>query len=909
MSDYNWQTVETIIDEVLALPVEKREEYIRERCKGNDELKNEVNLLLASINESEGWLENPEKYKEGLFEEASDDLASLPTDHITTGSKIGSYIIKEKIGEGGMGSVYRAEREGKDFTHEVAVKIIQKHRATKENIQRFRREQQILANLKHTGVARLYDGGLTEEGFPFIIMEYVDGSPITAYCREQNCSVKEKIELFKKVLSAVQYAHENLTIHRDLKPDNILVDRHGNVKILDFGISKLLEDDDIDLTRTNAQVLTLRYASPEQIKNGVITTASDIYSLGIILYKLLTGKEPFKLDKLTRYQVEKVIVEKEPPTPSSIVEGGLKTKLKGDIDAILMKAIRKEPESRYRTANDFINDLNHYFEGLPVTAREDSFRYRANKFMRRHKQGVAVFSGIVLLISALVGFYTWRITQERNQAQLEAEKARQVTEYIKEIFRVNDPTEAQIEARDLNAIQLLNNGLERVNRLQSQPAIQSELMIVISDVFYGIGEYQTADSLLQASLIIQKQLYGESSPQTAKTYHNLGIVKRKLGHLDQAIEHGEIALNLFKKASGTDNTLLANVTAELGSNYEEKGNADKALTLFNESLSYYYKNNRTISRLDNQNIASTSRSLGRLLAKQGENQRAEELLQNTYRINKDFFGDEDLKVAYSANDLGTFYMNINEYEESYPLFEESIRIKKKFLEENHPSFASTYNNMAVLQEKMGNFSVAESLYNKTLSLVKVVFGQRHPATVATLSNMGSLERRRGNFARSESLYTEVLKLDQQIFGDQHRYIGTDLYNIAIIKHLTGNLYTADSLFNESASILKATLPPSHPDLIKTLIDHGKLALDLEDSQKATQLLTECLERLEGSDNARHSEYIEAYTYLALSTMKNKDFTSAERYFLEAQSRIDSVDFTDEKLIAIIQENLETIQGL
>ncbi len=907
MSDYNWQTVETIIDEVLALPVEKRENYIRERCKGNDELKNEVNLLLASITESEGWLENPEEYKAGLFEEASDDLASLPTDHITTGSTIGSYIIKEKIGEGGMGSVFRAERAGKDFTHEVAVKIIQKHRATKENIQRFRKEQQILANLKHPGIARLYDGGVTEEGFPFIIMEYVDGSPITTYCSEQNCSVAERIELFKKVLSAVQYAHENLTIHRDLKPDNILVDRQGNVKILDFGISKLLEDDDIDLTRTNAQVLTLRYASPEQIKNGVITTASDIYSLGIILYKLLTGKEPFDLDDLTRYQVEKVIVENEPSTPSSIVEGSLKAKLKGDIDAILMKAIRKEPESRYRTANDFINDLNRYFEGLPVTAREDSFRYRANKFMRRHKQGVAVFSAIVLLISALVGFYTWRITQERNQAQLEAEKSRQITEYIKEIFRVNDPTEAQIEARDLNAIQLLNNGLERVNNLESQPAIQSELMIVISDVFYGIGEYQTADSLLQASLSIQKQLYGESSPETARTYHNLGIVKRKQGQLDEAIEHGEIALDFFTKAPDTDYTLLADVTAELANNYEQKGNADKALALFNQSLSYY--NNKTISRLDSQNVASTSRSLGRLLAKQGDYQKAEELLQNTYQINKEFYGNTNLKVAYSANDLGTFYVNINKYEEAYSLFEESIRIKKKFLEENHPSFASTYNNMAVLQERMGNFVAAESLYNQTLSLVKVAFGQRHPATVATLSNMGSLERRRGNFARSESLYTEVLKLDQQIFGEQHRYVGTDLYNIANIKHLTGNLHTADSLFNESALILKATLPPSHPDLIKTMIDHGKLALDLEDSQKASQLLKECLKRLDGSDNTRHSEYIQAYTYLALSTMKDKDFSTAERYFLEAQSRIDSVDFNDDKLTAIIQENLKTIQGL
>jgi tetratricopeptide (TPR) repeat protein len=299
--------------------------------------------------------------------------------------------------------------------------------------------------------------------------------------------------------------------------------------------------------------------------------------------------------------------------------------------------------------------------------------------------------------------------------------------------------------------------------------------------------------------------------------------------------------------------------------------------------------------------------LGRLIAKQGENRKAEELLQDTYQINKAYYGEDDLNVAYSASDLGTFYMSINEYEKSYPLFEESIYIKKKFLDSNHPSFASTYNNMAVLQERMGKFASAESLYQQTLSLVKVAFGQQHPATVATLSNMGSLERRRGNFARSESLYTEVLKLDRQIFGDEHRYIGSDLYSIATIKHLTGELDTADSLFNRSASILKATLPPSHPDLIKTLVDHGKLALDLEEFKKARQLLSESIELLAGSENARHREYIEAYTYLGLSTIKDEDPVTAERYFLEAKARIDSVEFTDNELTAIIRENLKKIQ--
>lgn len=364
MGDLNWEKVETIIDEILQLPEDQQETYIEKRCSDDEQTMTEVIDLLHAIRESEGWLEDSYQFRDSLLNELANDFELKTSQQSFIGSKIGSYTIRKKIGEGGMGAVFLGERSDGDFEHQVAIKIVRQGFTIGENIQRFRREQKILAGMNHPGIARLFDGGVTDDGSPYIIMEYVDGMPITEYCKQQNCTIDDKLSLFIQVLKAVRHAHENLVIHRDLKPGNILVTESGDVKVLDFGISKLLEEDDSPtITQTGARLLTLKYAAPEQIKQTNITTATDLYALGVMFYELVADDLPFDLNDKSRYESEQIILNESPPKPSGKVSSDqLKKNLSGDLDAICLKSLRKEPEKRYRVANEFLGDLKKLSE-------------------------------------------------------------------------------------------------------------------------------------------------------------------------------------------------------------------------------------------------------------------------------------------------------------------------------------------------------------------------------------------------------------------------------------------------------------------------------------------------------------------------------------------------------------------
>ncbi|MEQ8523328.1 serine/threonine-protein kinase [Gracilimonas sp.] len=862
MDNYNWQTVETIIDEVLELPIDKREAYLLKRCKGNEDLHNEVKLLLASITESEGWLEHPEKYKEGLFDQASQDLSSLSTDHSVIGTKIGSYIITEKIGEGGMGSVFRAERADEDFTHEVALKIIQKHRATDENIQRFKKEQQILANLKHPGIAQLYDGGVTDEGFPFIIMEYIDGEPITEYCQQQNCSIEQKIELFKKVLDAVQYAHENLTIHRDLKPDNILIDQQGNVKILDFGISKLLDDDDFSITKTGTQILTLRYASPEQIINGNITTASDFYSLGVILYKLLTGQEPFDLDDLTRYQVEQIIVEKEPELPSSVAGKDTREKLKGDLDAIIMKSIRKEPESRYRTASDFLNDLNNYNEGLPVSARDDSFRYRSGKFMRRHRQGITIAAGILIGISALIGFYTWRITQERNQAQLEAQKAEEVAGFLTDLFSQSNPYFEESESGlDQTLGSILRYGSDKIDdELINQPEIQAEMKSVIGDVYNSLGEFAKAETLLTDALELQKQISSGPDFAQAEAMRNLAFL------------------------------------------YQEQGRFSEAESLLIESIGYF---EQTEEGLENQPAISALNHLGNLMwFNKGDYDTADSMLTKALNLRYTIHGQENhAHVAKNLNDLATLFHAQGLYNQARPYYRQSVEMYQEVLGD-HPNTAIIMSNYSALLRESGQLEEAEKQQLASLAMHRNLTDENSIDVALGIGSLGHIKLEQEQYKKADSLLNIAFQKLTKLYGDQHPYVSRTRLNLGRIDLRTGNYDQAVEILNQVNEEYKQIYPPSHPRTSDPLFALGLAYLETGQLKKAEEMLKKAHEiRLSGypSDSWRVAQTKSAYGF---SLSQQDKFEQSDSLLVDGYRELGSSIGLDYPFTETVKEWLE-----
>ncbi|WP_421775173.1 tetratricopeptide repeat protein [Gracilimonas sp.] len=835
MSDYNWQTVETIIDEVLALPVENREEYIRERCEGNEELKDEVTLLLASITESEGWLENPGEYKRELFDELSEDFSALSAQQPLIGSKIGAYIIKEEIGFGGMGKVFRAERDEDHLTHHVAIKVLNKHRASATIIERFKREQQVLAKLNHPHIARFFDGGVTADGSPYIIMEYVRGIPIDEYCRDNGCSVPQKISLFKDVLKGVRYAHENLVIHRDLKPANILVTENGKVKILDFGISKLMDEElDTELTMEGARLLTPKFAAPEQIMEHNITTATDTYSLGVLLYHLITSTFPYNLKNLSQYEAEQVILKSDPQKPSETVDNPLlKKQLSGDLDAILLKAIRKEADYRYRTANDFLDDLLSFEKNLPVSAHEDSRSYRFKKFIKRNKKNVSFASLLFFVVITLIGFYTLRITEERNQANIEAEKAEQITGFMIDLFSASDPYEAQGDTIPVRTV--LNKGFEKLDNLNNQPLLKSAIQGTIGKVFLNLGDYNEAENLLLQSLTLEKE-HGEDEAKLATLHNDLGVLYHRQEQIDKAKPHYLQAIEIKKKVLGINNLDYAQSLSDYGALMRISNNLDSAKILYKEALEIRQRNLPE----DHPDITTILNNIAVIYNKEGKLDESEKYYKKALNIRVSNFGETHPKVANTLNNLAVLYRRKGDFDQAAYYYQKTLRIRKDLFGNDHPEVAQSINNYAGFLKEKGDLEKAEDLYVEALDIRRELFGENHIKTGTSYNNLANIYLLKNKLEEAESMYRKAIDIYGNVLGEDHLYVGIVLSNLGRTNTLKNNFESAAAILNRSYEILTASSSRPTLSISNVLFYKGNLALQQQDIGKATNHHEEAL---------------------------------------------------------------------
>lgn len=504
MTPERWQKVKEIFNEVVELKNDERERFLKESIDGDDELRLEVEKLLAS-DENAGTTFNR--------------FSVIPTETIK--DKIGNYQILKKIGEGGMGAVYLAERA--DLKQKVALKII-RHGADSEIIlRRFRREQEILAALEHPNIARLLDVGISQDNVPFLAMEYVEGDDLTTFSHNQNLSVNEKLNLFRKVCEAVAYAHSRLVVHRDLKPSNIIVNGKGEPKLLDFGISKLLDEAESETpekgTVTSFGMLTPNYASPEQFRGETVSTATDVYSLGVILYELLTDRLPYDVNSRRLDEVAKIVCETNPPRPSEAVssrqsavgsstaenkgqtnenkaETNLKSKtrnpkfLRGDLDNIILKALRKEPNRRYSSVEKFSDDIRRHLEGLPVTARPDTFSYRAEKFIQRNR--LAVLASLLILLTLIGGIAatSWQAVRAERQKVLAEKRFGEVRQLANNVvFKYHDEI-ANLQGATKVRETLITDGLQYLDGLAQEAGGDATLSMELGQAYLRIGNLQ-----------------------------------------------------------------------------------------------------------------------------------------------------------------------------------------------------------------------------------------------------------------------------------------------------------------------------------------------------------------------------------------------------------------------------------
>ena len=814
MTPEQLQQIEEVFYRALELAPDERAAFLDEACDGDARLRREVESLLAEETGSTAPFAS-------LISDVADSIAKAQEDFI--GRRVGAYRITGVIGQGGMAEVYRAVRDDDHYQKEVAIKLVRPGRITSFMLARFRHERQILASLEHPNIARMLDGGATDDDLPYFVMEYIAGQPVTDYCDAHHLSIKERLKLFRSVCTAVQYAHRNLIIHRDLKPSNILVTADGTPKLLDFGIAKLLAPELSSKAVTVAQTMTMMrlmtpdYASPEQVRGEPVTTTTDVYALGAVLYELLSGELPHRFKDRSLAEIERVVCESEVERPSVVVERRrpastrLRRELAGDLDNIVLMALRKEPERRYSSVEQLSEDIRRHLEGRPVTARQDTLSYRAGKFIRRHKAGVFVAASIVMLLiafSAMVGLQATRIARERDRAN-------QVTEFLVKSFEVSDPGEAR--GNTVTAREILDSSAEKIRReLKGQPDVQAALMDTMGRVYYRLGLYTSALPLLKDALELRRQALGPEHADVASTINNLALVMHAMGDFGAAEQFYQDALKMRRKLFGEKSAEVTASLNNLGLFLKDKGDYEAAESHLRQALAL----RRALFGAVHIDVAETLNELGVLLKKKGDFPAAEQLYREALEMRKKLLGEDHPAVAESINNLATVLDSMGRYAEAEPLSRQALALYRRLLGEEHPHVAVSLSNLAGLLKRKGDYDGAEQLYRQALAITRKQHGDEHPQMAVLLNNLASLLRMKGDYDSAEPLFRQSLEMSRKLLKEGHPSILNALQNLGMILMLKGSPGAAEPYYREAVESAQKTLAPDHWMVAESRSNYG-----------------------------------------------------------------------------------------
>jgi eukaryotic-like serine/threonine-protein kinase len=824
MSRERWQRLQEIFHAAAALPPGQRGAYLAEACAGDPELQREVEALLASSGDAESLGEE-------IRQAASDAVEAA-----RAGMRFGPYRVVRELGRGGMGRVYLARRDDDQFHRRVAIKVANDAQGP-DDLARFRAERQILAALDHPNIARLLDGGTTEGGVPYLVLEYVEGEPIDAYCDARELPIGERIRLFRMVCLAVQHAHQSLVVHRDLKPANILVGPDGTPKLLDFGIAKLLKPELLAqspaLTTAIHRPMTPEYASPEQVRGEPITTASDVYSLGVVLYELLTGCRPLPLEGESLTEIERIVGGVEPERPSEAVSrpaeraGGrspeararargttaerLRRTIRDDLDNVTLMALRKTPARRYGSAEQLAEDLRRYADGLPVQARRDTLRYRAAKFVRRNRYAVAT-AGIIVALVLGFGINRARLAAaleaERDQARREAETTRRVAVFLEDVFRLADPS--QQRGASITAREMLDQAAEQLQReLVDRPEVRAELLDTMGNIYRHLGLYARAEPMLEQALALRRAALGDEHTETARSLLHLGEL-----YLDQSrFAEGEPlvrrALEIRERKLGPEDSQVAEALHMLGVAERYGGRLDEAERSLRRALALREKGS-----VDGVDVASTLDRLAQVLEDRGELNEAEALARRAVETLNGRLGDHPL-TARSLGRLGEILRREGKFAAAEPPIRRALDIRRRLLGPDHPTVAAELHNLANLLRDRGDAPRAEAIYRESIDVGVRALGDDHLDVAATRSDLADLLAGRGRLDEAEALYREVLPVERRAGAAGEPAVASTLTGLGRLLLERGAPDRAEPLLREAADLRARLLPAADPRLAAT----------------------------------------------------------------------------------------------
>ncbi len=803
MDSQHWQRVQTLFHRAVDLPPGARRAWVEDAAAGEPGLVEDVMRLIVEDDAAAG----------GVFDRGVAPLAEAvlePSSSPRPAETFGPYRILGLLGEGGMGTVYLAERT--DLGSRVAIKFLRDVWPSPARRERFATEQRILARLNHPSIAQLHDAGMLPDGTPWFVMEYVDGVPLTEYCRAHATTIEGRLELMRLVCEGVRHAHQHAVIHRDLKPSNILVTADGPVKLLDFGIAKHLEaaEGERNRTRTGLRPMTLAYAAPEQIRGDEVGTYSDVYSLGVLLYELLTGRPAFDVASLDPADAVSHVLSHTPDRPSAArrrdgdhpqarADGHVSW---ADLDVLCLTAMHKDAVRRYRTVDGFARDVGHYLAGEPLDARPDSIGYRLGKFVRRHRRAVTAGAAAALVLVALTAFYTFRLAQARNAALSEAARAQRVQQFMLALFKGGESETAP--AGDLRVVTLVERGVKEARSLDAEPEVQAELYETLGSLYHQLGDLGQADALLASALERHRAVAGTDSAAVARSLIAQGLLRSDQARFDEAERLVREGLAMARRHRPGDHAEVRDAMRAVGHVLQDRGQYPTAIAALEEAVK--------VSEARGGNdpeLAPVLHELANAHFYAGHYAEATALNQRVLAMYRERYGPRHPLVAAGLVNLGAVEFDLGRYVDAERYYREALAIVHAWYGNDHPEVAGDLTMLARALVFQQRASDALPLLEQALAIRERVYGPNHPQVASSLNELGNIAVQRERPADAERAFGRMVEIYRTAYNDKHYLIGTAQSNLASVYMSRGENERAESLFREAIRRFGETLSSDH----------------------------------------------------------------------------------------------------
>jgi serine/threonine-protein kinase len=821
MDPARWERIQELFHRVVDLDADAQRRALELACVDDPTLLDEVLQMLTRDRNAPALLDTP-------LNAVADGVLSTKSPYADTHRRVGAYEIQRVLGEGGMGTVFFAVRQ--DLGTPAAIKILRDSWISPARRERFAREQYLLARLDHPNIARLLDASTLEDGTPYFVMEFVDGLHLDLYCESQSATIRERLRLFRAVCEAVHFAHQHAVIHRDLKPSNVLVKADGVVKLLDFGIARQLDDfyPASDVTKTGLRLMTPAFASPEQIRGEPAAVGNDVYSLGVILYRLITGRLPF--DELNdRSDMGAIAVGRNVVRPSLVarrvaakVDSAVAMAPASDsdwaeLDVICLKAMHNDVGQRYGSVEGLLRDIDHFLKGEPLEARPDSLSYRARKFVRRRRAAVASAALALLAVFLLVTFFLTRLAAERNTVLAEAARTQRIQQFLRNLFQGGD-TDAG-PAKDLPVTALLDRGVLEARALDKDPVTQAELFQTLGDIYQKLGNLERANELFTAALDRRRGTSASPTVAEAEVIASLALLRAEQAQMAEAEKLARQALSMGRAVAPEGHPLIATSSEALGHVLSEKGAYSEAIPILEETVRLR-SDSRRYSASD---LAGSLYELGNAYFYAGRYKDSERVNQRVLRMNQEIYGARHPRVADALVNLGAIQQDLGNYAEAERFQRQALEITRAFFGDTHHRTAAGFTMVARSLVFQSKFDEATAFLQQALSVQERVFGPVHPRVASALNELGTVALQRGNVAEAKKDFSRMAEIYRSVYDGKHYLMGTALSNLASA-YLAGKEHErAEALFREAVAIFTRAQSAEH---LNTAIARMKLGRTL-----------------------------------------------------------------------------------